>query len=141
MFKKEMIAGALGLSLALTSVTTTPVRADDDIGKVIAGIAAIAIIANAAKKRSERREASRNHTYHAPRAKAPRKRRIAKVAPRECLRNQWTHAGYRQVYGAKCLNRYSQFKLPHQCRRVARYNSGPRVFFTRYCLQQFGWNA
>lgn len=139
--KRTMIASVLSLALAATSFTAAPARADEDVFKVIAGLVALGVIANTVKHNKERKAAAtrgNGHTGHS----GPRHPRREKVAPRRCLRTQWTHRGDRQVYGARCMQNNALARLPQKCLRQAqntRRNSGPRAFYTKRCLRGQGW--
>lgn len=144
---KKFLAMMLSTSLALTSITTTPARADDDVGKVLAGLAALLVIgaaANKSKNRKENQQVTRrvhkDSWSTAPRVKRQSQRR-AKSAPQRCLRNQWTHRGTRQVYGAQCMQRHADARLPQNCLRQAEVNQGPNRFYTKRCLRKNGWRA
>ena len=143
---KKFLAMMLSVSLALTSVTVTPARADDDVGKVIAGLAALLAIGVVVNKNKHRRENQRvtrqNHTdTWAPERKSRRHVKHVKKAPQRCLRNQWTHRGNREVYGARCMQRHANAQLPNRCLRHADVNQGPRRFYTKRCLRKTGWRA
>lgn len=148
--RHTFIASILSIALAATSVTATPARADEDVAKVIAGLALLGIIASASKK--DRRHdpapvARRGHKDPAPVIRrSPRhkdvsrdRRRAVKIAPRQCLRNQWTHRGERNVYSARCLQQSVRANLPQSCLREARGTKGPRYFYTQRCLKGHGW--
>lgn len=146
--KRTILASVVSLALAATSVSTTPARADEDVLKVIAGLVVLGTIANAVKHRNERKAArvSRNHQqpvyqdpHHHRQHKVHRQHRRAKAAPQRCLRDQWTHRGERQVYGARCMQKHARAQLPQNCLRQARTNSGPRYFYTKRCLRNHGW--
>jgi hypothetical protein len=140
---KNLMAMVLSASLALTSITATPARADEDVGKVLAGIAALVILGAAANKQKHRNE-NKRASRHVPVetwAPAPKLRKQVKRAPQRCLRDQWTHRGNRQVYGARCMNRHSNAQLPNRCLRQADVNQGPRRFYTKRCLRKNGWRA
>lgn len=142
---KQFLAMVLSASLALTSVTVTPARADDDVGKVLAGIAALLVIGTAINKHKHKKE--RQHVNRrapeqvwkpTPKYEQPRH---VKRAPQRCLRNQWTHRGTREVYGARCMNRHAEAQLPLRCLRQADVKQGPRRFYTKRCLRKNGWRA
>jgi hypothetical protein len=137
---KKFIAMVLSASLALTSITVTPARADDDVGKVLAGSAALLVIGAAVKKNKHRKENQNVTRQVQPEtwSPAPKKRRHAKKAPQRCLRNQWTHRGNREVYGARCMQRHANAQLPNRCLRHAEVNQGPRRFYTKRCLRKNG---
>lgn len=140
---RTVSAIALSLTIFVTSLTATaaPARADEDVAKVLAGLALLGIIAATVKANKEPEPVARgNHRAHRPHV-TPRRSERRKVAPRRCLRDQWTHRGVRQVYGAGCLRNTAQAKPPRACLRDARTNSGPRRFYTKRCLRKHGWRA
>lgn len=150
--RRSFIASILSIALAATSFTTAPARADEDVFKVIAGLVVIGALANAANKSRDRqreRAAQVNRSveqpapYYQNKRKANRVKRInrAKVAPQRCARDQWTHRGTRQVYGARCMQRHARAQLPQTCLRQNQTNSGPRYFYAPRCLRQQGWRA
>lgn len=136
--KRSLTAIFLGLTMIITSISVSaaPARADEDVAKVLAGLALLGIIAAAVDDRNDRKAARA-----AERAKQAKKERRRAVAPNRCLRDQWTHKGWRQVYGAGCMRHHSQFAPPRACLREARSNSGPRRYYTPRCLQKHGWRA
>lgn len=142
---RTMIATALSAALLFTPATVTPAQADEDVAKVIGGIAALVILNKVINDRQDRREAANrqatNRQIYRPHRSQRRQQRHLKVAPQNCLREQWTHRGYRQVYGARCMRNNAQVALPRDCLRRARTNDGPRRFYTKRCLRQNGWRA
>lgn len=146
--KRTFIASVLSFALVATSFTAAPARADEDVLKVIAGLVVLGAIAKAVDDRKDRKAArvARSHqqpAYQQPRKhrhqKVLRQQRRAKAAPQHCLRNQWTHRGERQVYGARCMQKNARAQLPQNCLRQAKTNSGPRYFYTKRCLSNNGW--
>ena len=133
---------ALGLSLTIfftsLTATTAPARADEDVAKVLAGLALLGILA-ATIDANKDEEVTRTRP-HKPRV-TPRPVPARKVAPRRCLRDQWTHRGVREVYAAGCMRHVSKVAPPRKCLREARTNSGPRRFYTKRCLRKHGWRA
>ena len=149
---RQFIAALLSLSIGFSALATAPARADEDVVKVIAGLALLGILANAAK--DNKREvatqrahkpyrAQRAHPRHAQKAKPRRAKsnRARKVAPRRCLREQWTHNGVRDVYGAGCMKNNARHALPRNCKRVVETRNGVRRFYTPNCLRKHGWKA
>ncbi len=136
--KRSLTATALALTMIITSISVTaaPARADEDVAKVLAGLALLGIIAAAVDDRKDRKAARKAQTYVAPKHV---KRRA--VAPNRCLRDQWTHKGWRQVYGAGCMRKHARVAPPRKCLREARSNSGPRRFYTPRCLRKHGWSV
>lgn len=135
---KHMTAAVLSMSLAISTLSTTPARADEDVAKVLAGLVALGIIAKVIDDRNDRKVT--RHAKPAPVVVQPKP--VRKVAPNRCLRNQWTHRGNRQVYSAHCMRRHTDVRLPRDCRREVRTRDGENFrFFTPRCLRQHGWRA
>jgi len=138
--------------IVATSFTAAPARADEDVFKVIAGLAVLGVLANEVNKSRDRKreraaQASRKAHQPAPlyqnHRQANRIKRVnrAKVAPQRCVRERWTHRGTREVYGARCMQRFAKAQLPQTCLRQNQTNSGPRYFYAPRCLRQQGWRA
>ena len=148
-----VLAGALALG-----TTAVPVRADNDAAKVIAGIAALALIAGAIERNTNDKPAvssNNNRTYNhnnlpvygtvtnAPNwssTNAAKRRAL----PERCVRTVQTNRGLRTVYGARCLNNNYSFSnfLPQECRvsvRVA--NNRLRPAYATHCLRRDGWKV
>ncbi len=147
--RRPILASILSIALVATSFTAAPARADEDVFKVIAGLVVIGALANAANKKRDReraRAAQVNRRVEHPTPLYQKNRRAtridrARVAPQRCIREQWTHRGNRQVYGARCMQRHAQAQLPQTCLRQNQTNSGPRYFYAPRCLRQQGWRA
>ncbi|PTX57757.1 hypothetical protein C8N43_2428 [Litoreibacter ponti] len=136
---RQFFAALLSLSIALTAVTTAPARADDDIAKVLAGLVALGIIAKVINDKDKDKRVTRSHPQ--THVYKPHKPRRAKVAPQRCLREQWTHRGVRNVYGARCMKRHAQHALPQNCKREVETRNGLRRFYAPNCLRRNGWRA
>lgn len=143
----KFITMVLSASLAMSAITTTPVRASEsDILKALIGIGVIAALGTAINKEKHRKRAepSRQVTRNQrvgdwlPKENFKRER---KVAPTRCARTQWTHRGNREVYSARCMQRHAKAQLPDRCLRRANTNEGPRRFYTKQCLRKNGWRA
>jgi hypothetical protein len=149
--KRTFLASLLSAALVFTPITVTPAQADEDVAKVLAGIAFFAILNEISKDNRDKRRAApvtrRVDPHPAPTTRRiyprhePRVKRHSKVAPQECLRQQWTHRGTRHVYGARCLQRKARVAPPVACQRQANTNNGPRRFYTKRCLRNHGWRA
>lgn len=136
--RKQFTAMVVSAALAATSFTATPARADEDVFKVLGGLVVLGILANQIEKNKDRRDArqtTRNTTVYT-RPVAPK---VVKRAPSRCVREQWTHRGTREVYGARCMQRHARTQLPQACLRQNQTNSGPRYFYAPRCLRQNGW--
>lgn len=138
---RQFLAALLSLSLGLTAMTTAPARADEDVAKVLAGLAVIGILSQVLKNDDhDGRVVSRN-PVGAPKVHRPHKPRRAKVAPRRCIREQWTHRGTRDVYGARCMKRHAKVSPPRNCLRRVETRNGVRKFYAPRCLRKNGWRA
>ncbi|RLJ51932.1 hypothetical protein BCF46_2157 [Litoreibacter meonggei] len=136
---RQFIAALLSLSLGFSAMTTAPARADEDVVKIIAGLALLGILANAAKKNDRQVVTQNQHRPH--HVKPKRQRHDKKVAPRRCLREQWTHRGKREVYSARCMKNNARHALPRNCKRTIDTRNGVRKFYAPRCLRRNGWNA
>lgn len=142
---RQFIAALLSLSIGLTAMTTAPARADDDVAKILAGIAVIGILSQVLKDDDKGRVVTRsnqgtwNGNKHGTVKKRPR--HVVKKAPRRCLRQQWTHRGNRDVYGARCMKQNAGHALPRNCLRRIETRNGPRAFYAPNCLRREGWRA
>ncbi len=141
--KKQFVAMVVSAALAVTSFSATPARADEDVFKVLGGLVVLGILANQIEKNKDRKAAAqapaRNGTVYTQRLGPSVKKRAAKRAPSRCVREQWTHRGTREVYGARCMQRHARAQLPQNCLRQNQTNSGPRYFYAPRCLRQNGW--
>ena len=140
--RKQFVATLVSAALAATSFTATPARADEDVLKVLGGLVVLGVIANQIDKRNDRKAAqqrARNTTIHTPRYAPSVKTSRIKRAPSRCVREQWTHRGIREVYGARCMQTHAKAQLPQACLRQNQTNSGPRYFYAPRCLRQNGW--
>jgi len=137
---RQFIAALLSLSLGLTAMTTAPARADEDVAKVLAGLAAIGILHQVLKNKKKPQVVTQGH-HGGHKVHKPRKPRHAKVAPRRCVREQWTHRGVRDVYGARCMKRHAQYQPPRNCLRRVETRNGVRKFYAPRCLRKNGWRA
>lgn len=149
---RQFIAALLSLSLGFSAMTTAPARADEDVIKVIAGLALLGILVNAANKNKNREVAveqprNQRYTQRAPLRRVERhtrhtpQRPVEKIAPRRCLREQWTHRGQRKVYDALCMKNNTRYALPLNCIRTIDTRKGVRKFYAPQCLRGNGWNA
>lgn len=144
---RKFIALILCLSLAITGFSAAPARADNDVAKVLAGLAALAIIGaaiNEAQDDNRRRDhVTRQPVYTPP--PPPRTRplppRIARYdLPGSCLRDFRGYNG-RKLLGKRCLeNNYRHAaSLPQSC-QVTFWNG--RKYRTAYkprCLNKNGY--
>ncbi|MEM9433626.1 MAG: hypothetical protein AAGA12_06860 [Pseudomonadota bacterium] len=155
--KSTAVATVLSMALALTSFSTVPARADEDVLKVLGGIAGLVILNEIVKKNREpntqvvtgataprlsiNRQASNTRSLYRPYKKKRVVRKVNRVAPRQCLYNQWTYRGTIRVYDASCVRSFARVSGPRDCLREIRTRSGTRQFFTGTCLRQKGWTT
>ena len=140
--RNQFAAIVVSAALAATSFTATPARADEDVFKVLGGLVVLGILANQIEKNKERKAApppARSGTVYTQRLGPSISSRAVKRAPSRCVREQWTHRGTREVYGARCMQRHATAQLPQACLRQNQTNSGPRYFYAPRCLRKNGW--
>ncbi len=121
----KILATALAVSIALTSLTT-PVAAKPSEGvRILQGLAALYIISRVIKETK----------HHTPVAVAP-------TLPDRCLRTYYTPNGAQPAYGAYCLNKYApEASLPQQCKRRISTDRGLRNVYGPYCLREHGYRV
>lgn len=150
---KPLIAGITALSLSLSAA---PVQAggltQDEIGKLIFGLAAIAAIGTLVENRQDRDQAKSTRAptaWQTPQVQRPhhpqrdQRTRDRRVLPRECLTRIETRFGPQRLYGARCLrNTYAQAdRLPRRCAVRMYTNNGPRRGFDPACLRREGFRT
>ena len=112
---RKFIALVLGLSIAVTGFSAAPARADEDVAKVLAGLAALAILGVAidngnVRKKTKRRETTNSRqpiviTPDTPRHPRPLPDRFARYdLPSECVRT-FDGFGKRKFLGQRCLRK------------------------------------
>ncbi len=149
------------MSLAMTPVSAS---ANEDLAKVLAGLAVLGITAKIIDDRKDRRRntvttsrTSRFDTIEGDRRiirgdlrrpdqnRALRNTRPArkKPLPDRCLRILDTDRGDRFVYGERCLNRNYVYanRLPDRCERLVRTDRGLRTVYGARCLARDGWKV
>lgn len=158
-FAKLALSGLTALSLSLTPIPATAAPDGEDIAKVLAGLAVIGLIANAAndrkkKPRSQVRAANPYATIEGSRIIEGKVRRPGELQhryrgvrraalPERCARTLSTSRGDRTVYAARCLNRdyiYAR-ELPSSCKLNVRTNNRVRTFYGARCLRRDGWQV
>ena len=166
---RRLTAAIAGIAVAASVLAPVPAAADSsDAGKIIAGIAAAAIIAKAIDNRREReREASSvtragrlgpieqdgyydgrrviegrilPYDHGGPKAGRGYKKQ---PLPQSCLRVVETDRGDRLAYGTRCLQQSYRFasKLPESCETLVRTRNGLRSVYGARCLERDGWRV
>lgn len=127
--KKQLIASTLAATLAITSISVTPARANDDVLKFIAGAAAIYIIGTAIAN-------SQNQPSVRPSTRAP-----ANVLPDRCKVRVWHNGKNRNFYRKNCTqnNVRRPGRLPQACLTTVHLPRGWRQAYRAGCLRRNGW--
>ena len=149
---RKFIAFVLATSIAITGLSAAPARANEDVAKIIAGLAVLGILGAAINRDRHRnnyvaRSATnpvivqplRPHVHPKPRPLPPRVARYD--LPGKCLRYFPAFRDGRNLMGQHCLrNNYRHVKaLPQQC-RVAFWNGRRHeTAFKPRCLRQNGY--
>ena len=148
---RKFIATIAAAALAVTGFSA-PARADaNDAAKIIAGIAALALIAKAIDDRNDRKAARQQHYTHRPQPQhhhqpglkpRPLPHQAARPGlPDHCLFTANTAHGPARVFGARCLQRnYVQANtLPQACAQQAWTDRGQRWVYNAACLRNQGY--
>lgn len=136
MFHRQFIAAVLAAAVAVTGMTAAPARADNDAAKVIAGVAALAVLGAAM---SDARHRDRPKViYRSPPAyghnKHYTKQRHHKARDRyERRDNRWNRHNNR---GGVVPHARGRVALPHAC--IVR-NTGGRAVYSARCLERYGY--
>ena len=159
---RNITATVAGVSLAIGLAAPTGLRAEgNDIGRILAGIATVAIIAKIADDRRDRKRAEaaktlrtekpRQNTWRYIEDDLPRTDRSVRhhnprrlALPSKCARRlqSSSHRGT-VVYGARCLNRnYANAdRLPRACQVRVQTDRGLRTAYPARCLRRDGWQV
>ena len=158
---KPMIAGITALSLTLA--TATPSYANsldrDDVGKLLFGLAAVAIVGAALDNREQRRDRARerardrtpepvqrgidpNRTW-ADLNREQGQRNARRALPQSCLRTVETRYGAQRLFGQRCLEQNYRHvnRLPDLCEIRVYTNTGPRRGYDPLCLREQGFRS
>lgn len=143
-----VLAGSLALGAG------APARAADaeDVIGVLAGIAAVAIIANRLEDRNERREDRvtvdhRRHDdgYATLRRPGDDRRHwtTSRRLPEHCVRLVDDRRGTHRVFTRRCLANEGirTSRLPERCAFDVRTRRGPVTVYGAHCLRREGWQV
>lgn len=146
---RYFIAFVVIATVAITAVSAAPARASDrDLARVLAGLAALAVIGKAIHDRNKNDRKDRvTQSYVAPRQHAlnprPLPDRVArKTLPAQCLRDTRGPNGHtRRVLSARCLDRNFSYSrdLPRGCARQIETQRGWRWAYGARCLRNNGY--
>lgn len=154
---KSLIAGVTALSLTLA--TAVPAQANgvdrEDVGKLLLGLAAVAVIGAAIENNNrdnDRTTRVHDRPHRAPHVNPPRSNHWSDlshrnngrwVLPRDCLRRVETRFGDIRLFGQRCLERNYRHvdSLPRRCAVRVYSNNGPRRGFDPLCLREQGYRS
>lgn len=155
--KKHLIAAAASLSLVMASPASAQNFDREDLGKLLIGLAAVAVIGAAIEENRERSNGTRIHDNHSGGINRNSgwsnlgnqndwsniNRRNRQVLPRECFRRVETRFGTQRMFGQRCLERNYRYvnSLPGRCAVRVYTENGPRRGFDPVCLRERGYRA
>ncbi|MGC9419063.1 MAG: hypothetical protein ACP5EN_08810 [Rhodovulum sp.] len=130
-----LIAPLLAAAIALTPMTATPARADDDVAKALLGALVLYGIAQGIDKndRKDNRRAEQGRGWKG----AARHRTI----PAQCVRTVENRHGPRRVAIERCLRREGVRRLPDRCETSLRGRYGSRDAYSLRCLERAGFRV
>lgn len=149
---RKFIALIITVAVAVTGLTA-PARADtDDIAKVLAGIAALAIIGKAISDHNDDDRTVTRHVYQTPPRYQPVPPRYVTPRPvppavsrynlpRHCLRSYAINRGTIRLVEAGCLNRNYRHarSLPYACQYQFSDRRGRHTGYEPVCLRERGY--
>lgn len=153
---RRFIALVLAASVAVTGFSAAPARADEDFGKFLAGLAAIAIIGAAIensrdddvrviRKNTVRVTPGHHHNHkhnkHKHNNVRPLPHHVKKFdLPAQCLRT-FPGLGNKRILGRGCLgNNYRHVgSLPRACKIAVDRGQKRRVGYELLCLREHGY--
>jgi len=156
---RKFIALILSAATAVATLSPAPARANEDIGKVLAGLAALAIIGAALNDaRDDTPPVVHRHRYPYPTGPVvrPHDRRPAPVSPRplpsgvtrydlpqQCLRKFDAYRGNTRLFGLNCLQRNYRHvnQLPYACRVQFGNGRQGHVGYEPVCLRERGYRV
>ncbi|NSX53376.1 hypothetical protein [Parasulfitobacter algicola] len=139
----------LALIIAVTGVATAPAQADEnDIAKIVAGIATIAILGSVINNGDDNGGSKVYYRYRGydrdddDRDYRRPNRRHSKNLPAKCFRAYQTRDGVRRGFGKRCMEKNYRHvdRLPRFCLTRVRTPDGKRNFFKARCLRKEGYN-
>ena len=159
MFRKTFLASTLAAALAVTSITATPAVAapdGEDFARAALGLLVIGAIASASRDNDRGRPAPVEPTPgrggwdqgwnggghgHGRGNGGGRHDRDRFALPADCAFEAYTHRGWRDVYGARCLNRAGFRSLPEACVFEVGERHDRRTVYGARCLADFGYRT
>ena len=147
---KSLITGVTALSLA----TATPAAANgidrEDVGKLLIGLAAVAVVGAAIENGNSSNDATVVHDNHWTNRNGgtnwgglSSNNTNRRVLPSDCLRRVETRFGVQRMYAQRCLERNYRHvnSLPERCEVRVFGSDGPRNGFDPACLRERGFTS
>ncbi|MEL6840058.1 MAG: hypothetical protein AAFP85_12255 [Pseudomonadota bacterium] len=146
---KSLITATVALSLAVATPASAQGIDREDLGKLIIGLAAVAVIGAAIEENRDRDSSTKAHDSHdwsginRNNDWSSLNRSNRRVLPRECFRRVETRFGTQRMFGQRCLQRnYRHYhSLPGRCAVRVYTDNGPRRGFDPLCLREQGYRA
>lgn len=142
---RKFIAFVLAASIAITGFSAAPARADEDVAKIIAGLAVLGILGAAINRDRHRNNhvtrAPANPVYVHPQPR-PLPPRVARYdLPGKCLRNFPAFQNGKNLMGQKCLQKNYRHanSLPQHCRVTFWNGRHHKNAFKPQCLHRNGY--
>lgn len=156
---KPIIAGFTALSLTLATALPASAQGMDreDVGKLLIGLAAVAVIgaaieenrdrrsdntASQAHDRGQRNGINRNNSW----SELNRQNQVntaRRTVPHACLRTVETGFGAQRLFGQRCLERNYRHvnQLPNRCAVRLYTSNGPVRGYDPLCLREQGFQS
>ena len=155
---KSITAAITALSVTFAATAPTYAQGADrqDIGKLLIGLAAVAVIGSAIEQNRDRPETTtpvrnhqqwsginRNNNWSDLNRQQERTRENRRALPYHCLRRIETRFGTQRMFGKRCLeNNYRHAnRLPGRCAVRVFSSNGPRNGFDPLCLREQGYRT
>ncbi len=156
---KPIVAGLTALSLTLAMATPVTAQGLDreDVGKLLIGLAAVAVIGAAIEENRDRRSADRSTPAHDTTQRNGINRNnnwsdlnhqnqshnARRTVPYECLRTVETRFGEQRLFGRRCLERNYRHvnRLPDRCAVQLYTSRGPVRGYDPLCLREQGYQS
>lgn len=151
--KRQIIASTLAISIAFTSLSAAPAKAEHELGNFLFGLTALMIIgAAASSQNNDPVTTKRKNPVHQPVTTShykPKKKRTHKQK-RHIKKMPWECVAKRRLHGregpklikANCAwnNVRRPNLLPDRCMITKDTRRGYRDFYVARCLRRDGWS-
>lgn len=134
---RTFIAIVLSAALAVTGVSAVPARADNDVGKVIAGVAVLGLLGAALHRHNTRDRRRQQVMQPKPIPQHFRKYDL----PARCVRYFPNYSHEENLVARGCLRKNYQYEasLPRQCRVTFWNGNAHRTGYRPRCLTKRGY--